>query len=176
MKLPRMLALFVAITTIGCSSVSVMYDYDAQFDFASLKVYDWMAKPSGVSTRMGFFDERVTHAVNSQLAAKGYEGESTNPDFLIAYHVGVRDRINVQDWGYNYGPRGYPLDRDISVQQYTQGTLILDFVDPKTKQLIWRGTAQGVVDPGSSPETKEEKVNEAVSRILEKFPPLAQTR
>jgi hypothetical protein len=125
---------------------------------------------------MGLFDKRIKNAVNSQLVAKGYESKSINPDFLVVYHVGVKNKIDVQDWGYMYGPRGYRWGgRDISVQQYSEGTLILDVVDPRTKQLIWRGVAQGVVDPGASPEKKERKLSEAVSKILGKFPPLAQT-
>jgi hypothetical protein len=165
----------LAITTMGCSTLSVTHDYDTQVDFAPLKTFGWMAQPSRVSTKMGLYDKRIKDAVNSQLSAKGYETKSSNPDFLIAYHVGVSNKIDVQDWGYNYGPRGYASGRDISVYQYTQGTLILDIVDPKTKQLIWRGVAQDAVDRGASTEKKEKKLNEAVSKILEKFPPLAQT-
>jgi hypothetical protein len=46
--------------------------------------------------------------------------------------------------------------------------LILDFVDSKSKELFWRGMATGVV-AGAGGDEKE--LNEAVNKMLEKFPP-----
>ena len=57
------------------------------------------------------------------------------------------------------------------MQQYEEGTLILDIVDPKNKQLIWRGSAQDEVHFKSSPEKDQTQLNEAVRMMLQTFPP-----
>jgi hypothetical protein len=44
---------------------------------------------------------------------------------------------------------------------------VLDFVDAKKKELVWRGTASGVIDPGKTAE----QINEVITKMLENFPP-----
>ena len=53
------------------------------------------------------------------------------------------------------------------VRQYTQGTLVLDFVDNRTKKLVFRGVGSGTI---GSAEANARKVQEAVTRITAKFP------
>jgi hypothetical protein len=62
-----------------------------------------------------------------------------------------------------------------TAQTYDQGTLILDIVDAKKKELVWRGSANGILDPGASPDKKASKVNEAVTKTLADFPPTASS-
>jgi hypothetical protein len=59
----------------------------------------------------------------------------------------------------------------VSAFQYEEGSLILDFVDPQTKQLIWRGSAKAEVDDVKTPEKREALIDEAVQKILKNFPP-----
>ena len=49
------------------------------------------------------------------------------------------------------------------VQQYTEGTLIIDFVDSKTHKLVFRGLGQAAV--GST-----ERNAEAVNKIVAAYP------
>jgi hypothetical protein len=35
--------------------------------------------------------------------------------------------------------------RSVDVNQYTEGTLIVDMVEAASKQLVWRGTATGTI-------------------------------
>ena len=49
--------------------------------------------------------------------------------------------------------------------------LVVDFVDPREKDLIWRGTASGSVDPHRTPEERTARVQEAVWKMLDQYPP-----
>ena len=60
---------------------------------------------------------------------------------------------------------------DIDVYQYEEGNLILDFIDPKSKELIWRGSAKAVVGNEKTPEERQKKIEETIQKILEKYPP-----
>ena len=59
----------------------------------------------------------------------------------------------------------------IDVYQYEEGTLVLDFVDGISKELIWRGVGTGEIDRYASPEQQDKGINEAIYKILRNFPP-----
>ena len=165
----------------SCSSISVKHDYDREANFVALKKFAWMQQPTtamgdarAAMQRNTLLDQRIKNAVNGQLVGKGLRQDSNNPDFLIAYHVGIQDKIDVTTSGYAYAGRGRYYGwagGRVDVHQYQEGTLIVDFVDAKSKQLIWRGTAQKALDPNPTPEKIEKNIGEAVAKMLEKFPP-----
>lgn len=166
------LSLALIAGLVSCSSVNVKTDYDRELNFSNLKTFDWMAHPQNSSAnpllRNTLLEQRVQSAVTRELAAKGYQKASGQADFLIAYHAGLQDKVDVTSWGYAYGRRGRYWANDVTITQYTQGTLVLDFVDAKSKELVWRGWATGVV---GEPKKAQEKIDQAVAKIVEKFPP-----
>jgi hypothetical protein len=161
---------------VSCASVyDVQHDYDKQADFESLKTYDWMTVPEKADID-NLNVERVKKAVNAELQAKGLMMTSNNPDFLIAEHLGKKDKVQVTNWGYGYGPHGgywggYWGPGGTSTYEYEEGSLILDFVDAKSNKMIWRGVAKAEIDNVDTPEKKEKLINEAVQEILKNFPP-----
>jgi hypothetical protein len=172
------------LVMMGCApSVSVNYDYDKNVDFGPLKNYTWLPPPETPSgtvqaelERNSLLDSRIKTAVNEQLGAKGYQPNSEQPDLLLTYHTGMKDKIDVTDWGYGYGPyAGYGGawygGGGVDVYQYTEGTLILDIIDADSKNLIWRGSMQGTLDPGASPEQREARIKDAVAKMMANFPP-----
>jgi hypothetical protein len=172
-----------AIFAMGCaSSVTVKYDFDKEANFASLKTFDWLPVPTmavgsvkSAIERNSLLDKRVKTSVNEQLAAKGFTQTSDNPDVLVTYHVGVEDKVNVTDWGYNYAGYGRYYGgwggSSVDVYQYTQGTLLIDIIEAKSKQLIWRGAGQGTVEQGAPAEKREQRLNNAIAKIMAKYPP-----
>ncbi len=126
------------------------------------------------------------------LVAKNLSKQANSPDFLIAFSVAVEDKVDVRSdrfgYGYGYGYRpgyyrfgyrsryygfgygsGYYGNSGLDVYQYKEATLILDFIDPASNELLWRGVYIDEID--ESGIMKEDKINEAVKHILEKFPP-----
>jgi len=154
----------------ACSSVSTNYDYDTSYDFAKLKTYRWADIPSK-SDANPLVIQRVGAAVEGQLKAKGYAPAEGAPDFLVAAYVGKRTRIQVTDTGYRYGPRGAWYGGGVDVYEYEEGSLVVDIVDARTKQLVWRGTATSILDPDATPEERTERINEAVAKMFKDFPP-----
>jgi hypothetical protein len=170
----------------GCASMSVNYDYDQRVNFATLKTYNWLPTPPKSEVNQ-LTIRNIEFAVGKQLQAKGLGMSEENPDFLIAVHVTKQTKVDTEQWGYAYGsgnffhggryqrfgggPSDYEFRRGTDTYVYDIGTLIIDFVDPRTKELIWRGTATAEIDP-SAPQT--ELVNKAVAGVLENFPPPPQ--
>ena len=109
-------------------------------------------------------DQTIRAAVERELATKGLVPATTAPpDFLVAYHVKQQQKLDVQNVGYGF--YGWP---GAYVTEYTQGTLILDFIDPQTRQVFWRGTASGVVSHPESPDTR--RVEKVVAKVVKRYP------
>src|SRR5207247_4008500 len=56
------------------------------------------------------------------------------------------------------------------VPRYTEGSVVIDVIDPKTKQLLWRG--QGVAAVSDDERRYEGELKKTVTAILDKFPDL----
>ena len=67
-------------------------------------------------------------------------------------------------WGGTPFPYGYAPRRTYT---YTEGTLIIDMIDARTNQLVWRGSVAGTVD---NPANLERQVEKAVRAILKQYP------
>jgi hypothetical protein len=105
---------------------------------------------------------------------RGYVVSDT-PDFAVAYYASAREKLQVRDWdyGYPYYPRwwGGPIHDPAYgplVTEYTQGTVIIDVIDPDTKELLWRG--QGVAKVSDDEAQYQQDLWKTVMAVLEKFP------
>jgi len=171
----------------GCSDIYVKYDFDPHASYASFKTFDWYAasarakgKADGVENPI--MDRRVRRILERELAAKGFQRQDGDPDFLLTYYPVYRDRF-VQTytsmgpaWGYGWGrPWGYgPAVGFTEVQAYREGSIVLEVVDNKTNQMVWQAVAEGALSGLRDPQDAEEQVTLAVKKLLEKFPPPAR--
>jgi hypothetical protein len=167
MKALRVALLLLFVGLMSCSSVTIQSDYDPQANFAQYKTFDFMphrTKPGGNPLN----DQRIEAALEKALMAIGYQKqESGRPDFLIAYHTNVKDKIDVNTYGYRYGRYGRRVGTYTTVQKYQQGAIVVDFVDATSKELFWRGWAKGE----ASDSVAKEKIDDNIAKILEKYPP-----
>jgi hypothetical protein len=89
------------------------------------------------------------------LKDKGLEMTSDNPDFDIAMTIGEKVQLDLG-----------------STRGLGTGRLVLEFLDPETKKVLWRGESKERVrfdasDPGRTNAT----IRKFVRHVLEGFPP-----
>jgi hypothetical protein len=170
----RSLAVLALAAAAGCSGISTTTDYDPATDFSKYRTWAWMDSGPANEKIDPLTDGRIRTAVETQLIQQGYRKVEGNPDFAVKYHAAVQQKIESRPttvsvgYGFRYGAVGLSSSE---VYTYNEGTLVLDFVDPKAKDLIWRGTAAGSVDPSRSPEERTARIQEAVAKILGRYPP-----
>jgi len=166
----KMLNVFLVLVSLviltGCSTNATKYDYETKADFADLNTFDWFAVPQEAQLNEQVVNN-VKDAVNRELAAKDMKKVSENPSFLIALHISKQLKRN--DWSLS--DVRYGSYRTRLPQVYEEGTMVLDFVDPETKELLWRGSATAMVKSVLTPEEQKSRINKVVSKILDKFPP-----
>jgi len=172
---------------LACSSVTVSTDHDKNTDFVNLKTYQWIAETTVTNKSMikvdAIMDARIRNTINKQLALQGYKEVKGTADLHLNYSVLAEDKTDIRTyqtyggysarWGYRggYGYRGMGGYSDTVVRQYKSGTLVIDFVDPKTNKLIWRGLGSERIPSERNPENMDKLVSEVVESVLKKFPP-----
>jgi hypothetical protein len=173
-------ALVVSAGLAGCTNIKIAADYDPNASFEGLDSYAWLPRPQPKTgdARLDstLVDQRVRRAVDSALAAKGIRLATERPRFLVAYNLALDKKIRVDTihHGYGHGRYGWHgayVATDTRVREYEVGSIILDILEPRSRNLLWRGTASAKVTESASPEQREKRINQAVSRMLERFPP-----
>ena len=160
MKTIHCLVAILFIFLAACSSTpmsDINYDYDAEIDFAALKTYDWLPL-AATSVEGEWIAKRIKREVDTQLNAKGFAVVSGNPDFLITLRGRKRTQLKGERY-YSEAPT------------YLKGTLVVVLLDGGTRKQIWRGTAEGALDPSPTPEERDRNIERVIANMLRNFPP-----
>ena len=154
----------------GCQRMKVKTEsFISPVYFADYKTFGWaeqaenpLAHITNPEASNPQLQNLIMETVTNVMAAKGY-ATSNSPDFFIAYQAYISDKVTTNlrydDVSDSYVPA--------EVGSYEQGSLMLDFMDAKTKTLIWRGSAAEVV---KGDDNTDEQVRTAIRKILENFP------
>ncbi len=163
-----LLSLFMA----GCSTLEVNVDYDEGFNFAAVESFKVVHNiREGENTLV---NDRITAAIESELKKKGYVKATNDADLVFVYHYNAKDKVDIRtDYqmvgygGFGYG--GAMITRT-SAYNYTEGTIIIDALNPKTKKIVWRSVGTLEVQEKETPQEKREYVNKIIKEMLEKYP------
>lgn len=167
----------------------VSTDYDKNVDFTKYKTYAWLKPDIKVGSNPLYQSDLITRNIQQDVAAelgkRGLRQVSANPDLLIGFHTYTEQKTQTYNnntgpllypggfiggwryFPYGYGNWPYAWNNNIQTVQYTEGTLVLDFVDAKTNMLVWRGAVQGAVN---NPNKIEKEVAKGVRKALKKYP------
>ena len=174
------------ILAAACASpIKTAHDADPSADFTRYKSYAWIKEGPLIGPRTGeekpsyispIDDQRIRARVEQELAARGYHKAASleQADLVVSYAIGTEEKVRIREDpgrshvyypGYGYG--GWYGVSTVSVQQYTEGTLTIEFWDRRTNQAVWVGWASKRL---SRSDDSEETIRKAVSMTLEPFP------
>ncbi len=183
------LALAFGLNACTTANVASTSDFDHAVNFRAYRTWAWYPKQAN-DTEGGpargyesFTDQRIRDAVTKDLAAKNLTevASNENPDVYVAYSVRVENQQQrtgspfgygyPYGYGYGgYGGYGYPYG---GTYNYKAGTVIIDIVDAKRKELAWRGTGQAQLDKNT---ITEEETYRIVNSVLSNYPPTDDRR
>jgi hypothetical protein len=106
-------------------------------------------------------------ALREGFEDRGYVLDDERPDFGIAYYASAKEKLDVTVWNYGYRWRPRWWGPSV-VTVYNQGTVIVDVIDPRTNDLLWRGTGVSVVS--DDPREFRQDLGRAVAAIVARFP------
>jgi hypothetical protein len=160
----------------ACASgpaVSVATDYNHQISFAGYKTYwlDLSQAPELQSTGRA----ALVDALRTNLAQRGItEAPAKQADLVVVpaaftseklHSMPTRNTTYVPYRGGQYGTGLWYMNSDVT--QYTEGTLVLDFLDRKRHLIVFRGSGKGVL---STQERNAVGIQDAVHQIIAQMP------
>jgi hypothetical protein len=174
MKTFKLLPLLLLFIVSSCDTVKVYSDYDKSADFAQYKTFAFMKSGIDKVEISDLDKKRILNAIDRQMQSKGFT-KSENPDLLINIFTKSREEISVNQfsagygygWGWGWNP--YMYGGQTTVTSSTEGTLYIDLIDAKKKELIWQGEGTGTLSKDMN--EKDVIVNDIVTKILAQYPP-----
>jgi uncharacterized protein DUF4136 len=175
------MALFLA----ACSSTpTAVMDYDPGFDFSAVKTIAILPLNRSVSSIADISDiqaARVNGAFSSELMRRGFTvvEDANTADLLMTWHLVTQEQTDVRTYNTSSAhyrscwncPRGWGAStQNVSVRQFTQGTLIADMIDPASMQSVWRSIFEDRVRDLDAEEAAEKRETVAAALFAE-FPP-----
>jgi len=173
------------LSLTACGGMKVNVDYDESFDFQQLKTWSWRyAEQPQTGDKFldnPLRDQRIRSSIETVLAEKDLTRSSAKADFLVSYELKVETKektsnvsvfVGTGTWGRHGGVSvgaGAPVAS--SSTPYNVGTLYIDFLDPASGDLRWRGTGTATMSETGSPEENQRAMQEAVRKIMENYPP-----
>jgi hypothetical protein len=167
-------------------SAELRTDFDPSVDFKRFKTYSFVQalelEKSGILNDPEI-RERLRNFVAGGLDPRGLrEVPRDEPfDLAVRYWVAVRNKESVSvsfstdptyiGWGgyppYWTGAWAYHYEEYV-IKRYREGTLIVDLIDPSTKELVWRTFFQRDL---SDRVKAYKKLKEDLAKSFAKFPP-----
>lgn len=162
-RIAAIIVLAAACAVVPLWAQQVTADWDKAANFAAFKTYAWTegTVPQGANPLMV---QRIQSAIEAELSAIGIQKVERDPDLLVAFHGATKENVSLQQWGYAPRFGGGQID----VQKVLVGTLIVDIVDARAKQLVFRGTASDTIS--DNPQKNEKKIHKAVEKVFQKYP------
>ena len=177
-------ALVGACLALACASpIKTAFDTNPDANMVAYKTYAWVSDGSirpAAGVQHGPYvspldDQRIRREVESRLQAKGYVRQDiSRADLIVSYGVRSEEKVTVrQDPGRSsyytggYGRGTWYSSSAVSVHQYTEGTMTIEFFDRETQDALWVGWGSKRL---SKSDDREELIQEVVQKILEPFP------
>jgi len=187
--------LFIAVVLAACASSppKPAVDYKRDYDFgpvSKIAFYDESGQVTG-SNPLQLSDmqrDRIDEALAYALKNRGFTmvDDAKNADLLLSWSLFTQQKTDVNTWsspsvGY-YGGYYSRYNRysgyncwncmgttEVTVKNYTEGTFIVDMIDPKLHKSVWRSVIQSRLKGQHS--TDQDKYNATATAIFADFPP-----
>lgn len=164
--------LILLLSLMACAAdAPVGHDYNPTVDFSEYRSFGF--DPTSVSSREGSVAhdprvlETIRDTIRDDLGSRPMAEVESDGDLSVAISLVVGEQTGVDQWGVTWNSEGVGAGGQSF--QYKAGTLVIDFFDTATGQLVWRSWAESAVTRTGDPDL--EFLAELVRAMLAQYPP-----
>jgi hypothetical protein len=166
--------------------IKINTSQDPQARFEQYRTYNWYASTQATAAPSGpmghtNLQAHLKKAIEQEIAKKGLQKDEDRPDLLLAYDVSLPKPAPATPQphpaGFDHGLAGQMgLHYDYGhaniaayqpVASYAPGTILIDVIDARTRELIWRGWAEEVIENFNA---DYKTIVNYVDDIIDKYP------
>lgn len=178
------LVLIVLLFSMGCTTMNTGPPADKR---TALQTFDWFEHR--LEGAINQENNRKTQAMVEQLLEQKLlekkfrkVSASETPDILIGWYSNVQSEVKEVQINRHYKSRGYGtltgyVDQNAAKTAagkatvvFKQGTLIVDKINPVTKEVTWRNSVSGAFKNQLSEAATFELLDRAINKLMKKFP------
>ena len=183
----------LALLLAACTSPpKPTVDFAPDYNFGAVKTIGFYALSGETSgnnpTQITDFQrDRIDRALQRALEGKGYVFVNTTreADLLLTWHLNLLDKTDIKTYNNpSYGAYGgygrynrYAMyncyncmnQTEVKVTEYTEGTFIVDLIDPDQNASVWRSVIQSKIKEDTIRD--QEALDAAAQRVMGSFPP-----
>jgi len=181
----HLIVIFASLAISACSDIIIRTDYQPGTDFNALKTYAWAPdnrqKTGNPVLDSSLLNNRIRNALEQNLSAIGFRHvKPEQADVYLTYYLTLESRIEsfpttISYYGHGGHHRGssygFAYGYGSEIQEFKYNTLYIDLISPVSKQIIWRGFAESLLEDSLTPEQRELRINTIVSKIMRQYPP-----
>ena len=169
------LILTMLLGSLCVSAQKVSVGADPGVDLTRYKTYAWS---KGVTSTNPLISQMVVSHVDIQLAAKGLKKVDADPELTVVVFGATESDMHVSNPSWSPSLNSIATGVAVGSQSWlvTKGTLVVDMLDTKTKNSVWRGQATETLDRGPTGDkardakTVEKPIRNAVKKMFKQFP------
>ena len=177
MRIVRWLPGLLALSFGSLVFAKVSVDFDHKADFTKYKTYAWM-EGKGTAAPNPLTEKRIRRNIEAQLEAKGLKKTEGEADLQVVTHASADVRVAVDGGTFTYGGY-YEWDgwsywgptATVHLQDMEVGMLLVDLVDSRSGELVWRGVATETLGSVPDPENVRSKIDKVTRKMFKQFPP-----
>ncbi len=169
----RICVYLMLLVGLSCSTVRVTYDYDKATDFSNYQTYTYLPEmQTGLSE---LDDKRLLQAIDSAMQLKGIM-YSEEPDFFINIQSREIRNASGNSVGVGVGGTGGNIGGGVSIglpigSPKMDREIIFDLVDSKKDELFWQAVSETTFKDIGTPDEREAKLREIVTKVFSAYPP-----
>lgn len=176
------LGLAFALAVAGCSSaiqVRTMVAPEATLTTQrTFRLLDAPVRRDGRPTT-GADDPMVNNSIANRalrdriiraFTARGYQLVERDADLMVAFYASARETVDVSVWDYGFPIRSRwprPAYQQV-LTEVTEGSVVIDVIDPRTRELLWRGEGRSRLS--SDPAENVRELARAAEKVVRQYP------
>jgi|HubBroStandDraft_6_1064221.scaffolds.fasta_scaffold38930_3 hypothetical protein len=174
-RLTSLLCLLTVFAGVAAQAQKIKVEYDKSFDFSKYKTFAMDANKESAKPMLRL---AILGAIQDDLTKRGLKQVADNPDIFVQVYGATDTDFTTHYHDPLYGGTipsinsGITLWHNIPGTNTTvvipKGTLVVDLIDARQKQLVWRGIAKQNLSDRR--DELLDQVNTAVEKMFQQYP------
>jgi len=177
-----------AAAVLSAAAMKIHVQFDRAFDFSTVHTYAWHPDGAGRVVAMTSSQDDpeairrqlepvIVGAVERELARRGFTPApaSSRPDVNVSYYLLISAGTTATDMFADFTLPGWglpPISRSTNYLKVVErGSLVVDLAATSEDAVVWRGVAEAEVNRQKTDEQRAARIQEAVRKMLEQYPP-----